>query len=41
MQDREGGAFNTFAPDDRIPYIYIRFSVLKFTFIYINIRLSV
>ena len=36
MQDREGSAFNTFAPDDRIPYtyIYIRFSVLDFTLLY-------
>lgn len=42
MQDREGGAFNTFASDDRIPcirvYIYIirrvRFSRFGYIYIY-------
>lgn len=36
MQDREGGAFNTFAPDDRIPciriYIIRRFRFSRFVF---------
>lgn len=43
MQDREGGAFNTFAPDDRIRvYVYILLGaldsrVLYFTSLYIYI----
>lgn len=32
MQDREGGAFNTFAPDDRIPCTRIYTIIRRFRF---------